>query len=466
LISSFAGRGLLLKVVGFLAILLAFYQTLWVYWLAGVNIPDVEVDKLTGQKRIRRRPDKLRKRDHIARKDVPTDFLDGIMEGFHTLVSIKVPKKGLVSTAEKAYTGVGATFCHVSWHLQERDPSKVPMFKDLREQSMMCQGTLHTVDLYETTRKAFAYDSRNHTFAATPPKPGQGPVPPTAVVFHESRCGSTLIANVLGASTYSQSRVYSESPPPVAALKACEGEGATCDVGAQSALIQDVFYLMGRTTRPIQPQHVFYKIQSVGVKSIEAFAKAMPNTPWVFAYRDSIEVMMSHFKNYQRGNPLSQNFLPVCLRSYGEPNQPALLKEIVEAKERTVESLSHEEYCAAHLASLCESAIREYDRAKSLPNAPPRWFLNYNELPYDVWEHVLPPLIGTLSDSQMARMQDVAKFYSKGRGPRAGQHWHEDTTVKQGMAPESVKTAIRVFLEPSYQRLEEIRAELEAQPGY
>jgi hypothetical protein len=82
LISSFAGRGLLLKVVGFLAILLAFYQTLWVYWLAGVNIPDVEIDKLTGQKRIRRRPDKLRKRDHIARKDVPTYVVTSLLEFF------------------------------------------------------------------------------------------------------------------------------------------------------------------------------------------------------------------------------------------------------------------------------------------------------------------------------------------------------------------------------------------------
>ena len=70
------GRGhrkrLLCKVLVWVALTLSVYQVLWKFYLAGVNIPDVEIDKVTGQKRIRRRPDKLKKRDYEKGKDVPT----------------------------------------------------------------------------------------------------------------------------------------------------------------------------------------------------------------------------------------------------------------------------------------------------------------------------------------------------------------------------------------------------------
>jgi hypothetical protein len=70
------GRGLrkrlVLKLLIWVALILGAYQMLWSYYLAGVNIPDFEIDKVTGQKRVRRRPDKLVKRDPVAGKDVPT----------------------------------------------------------------------------------------------------------------------------------------------------------------------------------------------------------------------------------------------------------------------------------------------------------------------------------------------------------------------------------------------------------
>jgi hypothetical protein len=70
------GRGLrkrlVCKLLIWLALILGAYQMLWSYYLAGINIPDFEIDKVTGQKRVRRRPDKLVKRDHVAGKDVPT----------------------------------------------------------------------------------------------------------------------------------------------------------------------------------------------------------------------------------------------------------------------------------------------------------------------------------------------------------------------------------------------------------
>ena len=395
-------------------------------------------------------------------------------------MSIKVPSNGLKSTSTQKYSNVKATFCHIAWRKQDEDPSRVPMWQDLRDASPLCMGTRYTVDLWDITRQAVSYDGRNHTFAATKPTPGQGPVPPTAVVFHQTRCGSTLIANVLASFMPQHSRVYSEATAPLAALMACDNDknnnnnnnNKKCDAGAQEALIQDVFYMMGRSPGPAKPQFVFYKIQSIGTHAMDAFVRAMPDTPWLFAYRDPVEIMMSHFKNYQTGNPLGRDFMPNCLRNYGRRQQPAALQELVKSHGRSIAGLTKEEYCAAHLASLGQAAVSEYEHAllqdkehRSVHNnkkkraMTPQWFVNYNELPYKVWETVLPALVPFVSHAEIERMQEIGKRYSKGRGDMAGEHWHEDSTLKQGRAPELVKNAAKLFMDPVYEKLEAYRKE-------
>jgi len=391
------------------------------------------------------------------------------LEGYLSLVSINIPGRGLISSATQKYSNVRGTFCAISWQVQEADPSKVPMFKDLKDQSLLCLGTTYSVDLWDITRKARDYDSRNHTFVATKPREGQGPVPPTAVVFHETRCGSTLVSNLLASSMPKHVRVYSESPPPVTALRACvDFSRQQCDEGAQDALIRDVFYMMGRITRVERPQYVFYKIQSIGSHAIHAFTRAMPDTPWAFIYRDSVEIMMSHFKDFQVGHPLSQDFYPVCLRAFGRTNierENPVMKDLVEAQGTTIDQLTKEEFCAAHLASLAESAIREHQALKASGSTTPHWFVNYEELPERIWEGVMPKLARSVGGGpdvdrdMITRMQQIGHQYSKGRGHKAGQKWHEDSTMKQNRAPDVVKNAAAKFLDPVYQKMESIRKE-------
>jgi hypothetical protein len=71
---------------------------------------------------------------------------------------------------------------------------------------------------------------------------------------------------------------------------------------------------------------------------------------------------MLHFKNYfvsnnGNNNPLSESFLPVRLQKYGAPQQSTFLQQVVVQQGRSIASLTSEEYCAAHLASLAEAAI-------------------------------------------------------------------------------------------------------------
>jgi hypothetical protein len=423
------------------------YSILWRYYLAGINVPDVEIDS-QGVKKIRRRPDLLVKKDPTTGEHLPNSPLDGILHGRLSLIDISVTR-GLIRSGDKPYT-VKGTFCAISWNLQETDPSKVPMFRQLVQSSPLCSATMYEVDLWEVTRQAMDYDNGNSTAAVAPIAVKPQHAAPTAVVFHQTRCGSTLVANLLASTD--DSRVYSESPPPVSAFKACDSP-RRCDPGAHSQLIQDVFYMMGRG----REKRVFYKIQSIGVHSIAAFTKAMPDTPWMFVYRDPVEIMMSHFKNFQYGKALSKDFMAVCLRSQNREPHESLVK-LVQALGKTVDELTKEEYCAAHLASLAAVALDEYEADHEKAPDKLKWFVNYEELPHKIWETVVPQLITPLKvdKTTLERMKAISHSYSKGAGSNAGT-WTEDSTRKHNKAPKTVREAAKEFLNPLYEKMEAIR---------
>jgi hypothetical protein len=241
------------------------------------------------------------------------------------------------------------SFCHIDWKLQQTNPSTVAMFRDLQDRSLMCQGTYLKTDLLDITRRARAYDAAVQAQNSTTLSPSFS-VPPSGVVFHETRCGSTLTANLLASFSPLHTRVYTESPPPLAALKACDGLDKTnCNKDLHQQLIHDVFYMMGRTTRVERPQFLFYKFQSIGTHHIQTFAEAFPDTPWVFLYRDSIEVMQSHLQESKRANKKGN---PVCARGFGSERQPEITKELIQYKGKQVQDVTIPEYCAAHLVRI------------------------------------------------------------------------------------------------------------------
>ena len=456
------------------------------------------------------------------------NYLDGILEGYLTLIDISLPQQGgLVphpsSNATNSYQGVKASFCHIAWNLQQRNPSQVPLFRDLEEESPLCAATLvRDLDLYTLVQQAKAYDSHSHNFTATTPKTGHQVVSvPTAVLFHETRCGSTLISNLVASSLPEQVRSYSESTPPLAALMACDlikvrpdpnnpTKRLPCHNESQLQLIRDVFYMMGRITRPKRPQYVFYKMQSIGARYIDLLTQALPTVKWAFAYRDSVEILMSHFKDYQRqpggneqyqdvgdallssssslfswgssgqqnnkdGHDSTSGARPVCLRSYGKTKQHPTLVNIVKerAPERNVSSLTEEEYCAAYLASLAQAAVTEHDADSGKEDTGshaselhrkmirPSWFLKYSKLPHAIWEDWLPAVFHVdITGPMKDRMQATANLYAKNNAingnEQNNQMWQEDSTLKQARAPKSLKEAAKLFMNPIYKVMNEI----------
>jgi len=442
-----------------------------------------------------------------------------IIEEYRTLVQLSVPNGALSQHQHqqkhqhqhqqehhRRYGKVRATFCEIDWDLQTANPSTVAMFRDLQAQSSRCLETQTVVlDLYDLVQAAKKYDgyhddtqsSGNNNSNSNNNKDKDNEVYPTGVVFHETRCGSTLVANLLaGSATEGRSRVYSESPPPIAALKACSNDGdKSCDPDLHKALIRDVFYMMGRRKRTSESENqnqnenekntnnagssnteernrVFYKIQSIGVMAIDKFTMAFPEVPWIFVYRDTVEILQSHLKQGSNSVP------KVCTRNYNlkAHQQPATTLQAIRDAGKSLRDLDHIQYCAAHLAGLSLAALNEHDRTATATTATTTTtaqenqqlqlqqqhrggrFVEYNQLPERLWEEILPNHFGVnpLPKEAIANMQAITGVYSKGRGVKANKEWTEDSTRKQQTASSEVTDAADLFVADVYRRMNEL----------
>jgi hypothetical protein len=323
------------------------------------------------------------------------------------------------------------------------------MFRDLVNSSPHCQHHPYKMELKKVVALARRRDAQ---VAAQEDLVVPKVLNLTGVVFHESRCGSTLVANALIGMNPTQHRTYSESTPPAVAIKSVCGETyQLCSVDQASWVLRDVMYLMSRSNDPLE-ERVFFKFQSVTTRNLPVFLKAFPDVPWIFVYRDPVQVMMSHIRDgIDRAN---------CVR--GRQRPPRIVQDIVqrrgtdlEGRPLNLQSMPGEYFCAAHLASITESALSalqddpdEVAKHRGIP-------VRYDDLPEILYQEILPNHWGvTVSPEEVENILQVSGKYAKGRGNRAGD-FQGDSEQKEEEASTLVKQAAELFLKPSFDALSE-----------
>jgi hypothetical protein len=310
------------------------------------------------------------------------------------------------------------------------------MFRDLVSHSPSCRNPFE-LDLKQVVNEIRRIDNDNAN--SNEKNNNSHTLYPTGFVFHESRCGSTLVANSLAAMNPTKHRVYSESSPPIVALRACGFEGQDCPEGRAVELVQDVIYVMGRTDRP-EEEDMFFKIQSIGSRYLPVFLEAFPDTPWIYVYRDPVQIMMSQLANGEnRAN---------CVRQLRDVPQKRVEKLLEDGK--VVENLPAVEKCALHLSLLCESAVSALFEAGMLARP-----VNYENIVQKLIHHVIPDHFGVLmTDEAENNILQVASKYSKGRGKKSRQ-WKEDSVQKEKQASQGIRHAANYFLKEWYDIMEE-----------
>ncbi|CAM9319570.1 unnamed protein product [Ectocarpus fasciculatus] len=308
-------------------------------------------------------------------------------------------------------------------------PYKYPMFKDLVKLSGGCQGAQSTVT---------SLSKLQEEIDANP----QGYLEPTGFAFHMSRCGSTLTANLMGSSPYNI--VYSESKPPVAVMSLCDQVGCTDE--QRVAALRTVILAMGKTSFH---KHMFFKFQSSQTRLIHYYRKAFPNTPWVFVYRDPVPVMMSllGFKAGMRQRPSRST---PCLRSKGAP--PDETAKLLGMSTSEAKNAPDERYCAAHLATLVESALGSVDDAAANGEA------GGHAVDYETLPNAIVPVMSDLFKAPLTPEEEyyaleISSWYAKSRGE--AYNFSPDTKAKEDHASPEVEQAASSILEPFYSRLHE-----------
>lgn len=144
----------------------------------------------------------------------------------------------------------------------------------VREGKCSWQENHVKLDLYDIVQKTRAYDLEH----ANDPSNTIKSIPPTAFLYHEGRCGSTLVSNSVTALEPERTRTYSEPMPPLLALLECDKTRANCNVDKAANLFRDVIYMMGRTSNPVEDR-LFFKLLPSSVLAVDVVKQVNADEP-------------------------------------------------------------------------------------------------------------------------------------------------------------------------------------------
>jgi hypothetical protein len=244
-------------------------------------------------------------------------------------------------------------------------------------------------------------------------------LPVRGLVFHISRCGSTLIAQMLAASP--TSIVASEAPPIDEILHAATVPPKTRILWLRAA----VSAMAQRRTGT--ERFCYLKLEPWHLMHFDLLREAFHATPWVFLYRDPVEVLVS------------QKRIP------GSWLVPSLLAPETFHLTRAAWQPPHlETYWAQAIASLCRTALAHAQEPEGL-------LLNYTQLPDAVTTCLAEKF--AIPEDQRPPMQ--AASHHDAKTPQTA--YSPDSASKQAAASENIRAAASKYLTPLYEQLEAAR---------
>ncbi len=244
---------------------------------------------------------------------------------------------------------------------------------------------------------------------------------PDGLVFHMSRCGSTLVAQMLAAVPHHI--VASEAAPIDDVLQWAMASGVPFD--RQVAALRAVVAALGRN-RSGGARRYFLKLDAWHIFALPLFRAAFPATPWIFLYRQPEEVVVSHI-----GMP-GMHFVTGMLSA----------TETIDAE--SIASL--EDRGAAVLARYLDAAVAHFPTGRGM-------LVNYADL-RAAMERAIPVHFGFEPDAEeRAAMLDATTRNSKA----PDQAYSDDTERKRAAVTPEIAAAVQQHLRASYDRIEAFR---------
>jgi hypothetical protein len=247
---------------------------------------------------------------------------------------------------------------------------------------------------------------------------------PVGIIFHVSRCGSTLISQSLkrldDLVVYAEPQPVNEILVPPHRWPRAELAGALRTLGVAFARHAGGPYVL--------------KLSSWNTLYCEIVAEAFPNTPWILCFRDPVEVGVSLLTRP-----------PGWFSGSGEAARGLLAQVDPEHAAQ-----SQEEFVARAYGAFCTAAAKlEGSRGKLVP---------YESLPDAVWRTVAPHFSLAVDISQRERIAEAARRHAKAPVGTSAE-FTSDALAKQQAASPKLRLAIDSLARPQLERLRQLHAD-------
>jgi hypothetical protein len=244
---------------------------------------------------------------------------------------------------------------------------------------------------------------------------------PDGFIFHMSRCGSTLAAQMVAALP--GAIVASEAAPINSAVQLGQQiPGLPRDIHIR--VLRALVAALGRN-RTGDAKCYVVKLEAWHVKALPLFRAAFPDTPWVFMYRDPVEVMVSQ-KRHSGVMTLPGEIAPAAIAANGEDPM-----------------LAHD---ARILGQICQAAADGVAGGGGI-------LINYDEMPDAVTKRLLPHFGIAIDRAARAAMQSATQRDVKNKG----QAFTPDGAGKRAEATPDLLAVVERYMAGPYAELEALR---------
>ncbi|WP_342245436.1 sulfotransferase family protein [Pseudomonas sp. OTU5201] len=245
---------------------------------------------------------------------------------------------------------------------------------------------------------------------------------PSALIFHASRCGSTLMAQML--ASLERHVVLSEPPPLDSLLRAHFHDPAVAS--QQPTWVAALMSAYGQR-RSGGEQRLMVKLDAWNVFEAPLLQGLYRNTPRIFLYRDPLEIVVSQ------------------LRQPGMHRVPGMLgPSALDFAGEDIAAMSPLEYTSRTIGRILQQGLELCLDHGGIP-------VNYSELPDALWGR-LAPVFG-LDEADTPTLRDIAAFDAK----QPAMWFSADSQRKRDEASGEVRAAVERWADDSYEGLERLR---------
>jgi hypothetical protein len=302
----------------------------------------------------------------------------------------------------------------VDWAYFGPAPLRQSFFEDSIRQAL--RQPFNRLFLYRTSLGDFMADFQSRTREAS--------LAPDGFIFHMSRCGSTLVSQMLAALP---DNIAISEAAPIDAIVRLNQRWPSPPTAGHAQLLSAMVAAFGRR-RSGAERRFFIKLDSWHALALPLFRQAFPHVPWVFLYRDPVEVMVSQSR--QPGMQMVPGILPPSVYGFNDAG-----------------NIPGDEYSAKVLGKVCEAAADNQALGGGLP-------INYRDLPVAFWSKIMPHFGISVGAEDRERMQQAARYDAK--APQF--EFANDCDNKQREASTNLRALAETYVGPAYPRLEELAA--------